>query len=146
MDRDEALKLLRGGEEGIREWNRRRKEGEEAPDFSGAHLIDANLTPMPSEPDKTKRWQFSLRDLFVLMFLVILPIVVFMLAEQLDSLGSFPMLFFASVFMGGGVFGGVVGWLCAGTRRGFWWGYGICGPCFWFCGFVAKEPYEGIIP
>ena len=38
MDRDEALKLLRGGEEGIAEWNRRRAEGEEIP-----RLVDANL-------------------------------------------------------------------------------------------------------
>ena len=31
MDRDQALKLLRGGEDGLAELNRRRKEGEEIP-------------------------------------------------------------------------------------------------------------------
>ena len=43
MDRDEALKLLRGGEEGVAEWNRRRSEGEEIPDLSGADLRGADL-------------------------------------------------------------------------------------------------------
>ena len=48
MDRDEALKLLRGGEEGIREWNQRRDSGVVIPDLSsadlhGADLCDANL-------------------------------------------------------------------------------------------------------
>jgi hypothetical protein len=47
MDRDEALKLLKGGEEGIREWNRRQTIGAN-PDLSGAdhsgdHLNGANL-------------------------------------------------------------------------------------------------------
>ncbi len=36
MDRDEALKLLRGGEDGVKEWNRRRKKGEAIPILSGA--------------------------------------------------------------------------------------------------------------
>jgi hypothetical protein len=43
MDRDEALRLLRGGVEGIAEWNRRRGEGEIIPDLSGANLSGANL-------------------------------------------------------------------------------------------------------
>ena len=48
LDRDEALKLLKGGEEGIREWNQRRASGVEIPDLSsanlhGADLCDANL-------------------------------------------------------------------------------------------------------
>ena len=48
MDRDEALKLLKGGEEGIREWNQRRVSGVEIPDLSSADLhgddlCDANL-------------------------------------------------------------------------------------------------------
>lgn len=48
MDRDEALKLLKGGPEGIREWNERRKAGEEIPsleeaDLSTAYLGKANL-------------------------------------------------------------------------------------------------------
>ena len=41
MDRDEALKLLRGGPHGIKEWNRR--QGEKIPDLSGADLSEANL-------------------------------------------------------------------------------------------------------
>jgi len=43
MDRDDALKLLRGGEDGVREWNRRREGGEQIPDLSGANLSLANL-------------------------------------------------------------------------------------------------------
>ena len=48
MDRDEALKLLNGGEEGIRVWNQRHRAGEAIPDLnsadlSGANLSDANL-------------------------------------------------------------------------------------------------------
>jgi uncharacterized protein YjbI with pentapeptide repeats len=43
MDRDEALTLLRGGPEGIAEWNRRRSAGEEIPDLIGADLIGAHL-------------------------------------------------------------------------------------------------------
>jgi hypothetical protein len=37
MDNDEALRLLKGGEEGVREWNRRRAAVEEIPDFAGAN-------------------------------------------------------------------------------------------------------------
>jgi hypothetical protein len=43
MDRDEALRLLRGGEEGVREWNRRRRAGEAIPDLTGADLHGADL-------------------------------------------------------------------------------------------------------
>jgi Pentapeptide repeats (8 copies) len=43
MDRDEALKLLKGGEEGIREWNDRRRAHEAIPDLSNADLGGANL-------------------------------------------------------------------------------------------------------
>jgi uncharacterized protein YjbI with pentapeptide repeats len=43
MERDEALTLLRGGEEGIAEWNRRRSAGEEIPDLTGANLREAHL-------------------------------------------------------------------------------------------------------
>ncbi len=40
MDREQALKLLRGGTQGIQEWNRMRIEGEaELPDLSGVDLI-----------------------------------------------------------------------------------------------------------
>ena len=44
MDVEEALALLRGGREGIREWNRRRAEGEELPSLSEANLSGANLS------------------------------------------------------------------------------------------------------
>ena len=44
MDRDEALKLLRGGPEGIAEWNQRRTTGEMIPDLSGAILNGTNLS------------------------------------------------------------------------------------------------------
>jgi uncharacterized protein YjbI with pentapeptide repeats len=43
MDRDEALRLLQGGREGIAEWNRRRSAGEEIPDLDGADFIRADL-------------------------------------------------------------------------------------------------------
>src|SRR5262249_31327881 len=48
MDRDEALKLLKGGPEGIAEWNRRRLADEEIPilvgaDLRGADLVEADL-------------------------------------------------------------------------------------------------------
>jgi hypothetical protein len=38
MDRDEALRLLRGGKDGIAEWNRRRQAGAKIPDLTQAHL------------------------------------------------------------------------------------------------------------
>ena len=54
MDRDETLKLLRGGPEGITEWNRRREEGDatlylrygnlSGANLHGADLSDANLS------------------------------------------------------------------------------------------------------
>jgi hypothetical protein len=43
MDRDESLKLLKGGEEGIREWNQRRRADEAIPDLTYADLSEANL-------------------------------------------------------------------------------------------------------
>jgi hypothetical protein len=43
MDRDEAIKLLRGGQDGIAEWNQWRQAEEEMPDLSGADLSGANL-------------------------------------------------------------------------------------------------------
>jgi hypothetical protein len=43
MDRDEALKLLRGGPAGIQEWNRRRESGEDIPDLCRADLGGADL-------------------------------------------------------------------------------------------------------
>jgi hypothetical protein len=44
MNRDEALKLLRGGPEGIAVWNQIRTSGEAVPDLSGANLSGANLS------------------------------------------------------------------------------------------------------
>ncbi len=44
MDREEALKLLRGGQEGVNEWNRRREDGEDIPKLSNADLTRAHLT------------------------------------------------------------------------------------------------------
>jgi hypothetical protein len=43
MDRDEAIKLLKGGQQGIAEWNRRRKAGEGIPDLRNADLSEADL-------------------------------------------------------------------------------------------------------
>jgi hypothetical protein len=44
MDRDEAIKLLNGGKQGIDEWNRRRKAGEGIPYLSEADLRRADLS------------------------------------------------------------------------------------------------------
>jgi uncharacterized protein YjbI with pentapeptide repeats len=44
MDRDEAIKLLKGGEEGIAEWNRRREEDRDIANLRGADLNGANLS------------------------------------------------------------------------------------------------------
>ena len=38
MDCDEAIRLLKGGPDGIREWNQRREQDEEIPDLRGADL------------------------------------------------------------------------------------------------------------
>jgi uncharacterized protein YjbI with pentapeptide repeats len=43
MDRDEAIRLLKGGPDGVREWNERRGRGEGIPDLRGAHLAGARL-------------------------------------------------------------------------------------------------------
>ncbi len=43
MHRDEAMRLLRGGEEGIREWNLRAAGAEGIPDLKNAFLINADL-------------------------------------------------------------------------------------------------------
>jgi hypothetical protein len=44
MNRDEALRLLRGGKEKVEEWNRRREAGEVIPDLAESDLSGANLT------------------------------------------------------------------------------------------------------
>jgi hypothetical protein len=48
MDRDEAIRLLKGGRDGVWEWNERRRRGEEIPDLGeadlrGADLVEAHL-------------------------------------------------------------------------------------------------------
>ena len=43
MNRDEAERLLRGDREGIKEWNRRCKAGEDIPDLTGVDLAGASL-------------------------------------------------------------------------------------------------------
>jgi uncharacterized protein YjbI with pentapeptide repeats len=43
MDRDEAIRLLKGGRDEVREWNQRRERGEDIPDLSGADLRRADL-------------------------------------------------------------------------------------------------------
>jgi hypothetical protein len=48
MDRDKAIRLLKSGPDGVREWNQWREQNEEIPnvsfvDFSGADLRSANL-------------------------------------------------------------------------------------------------------
>ncbi len=44
MDRDEAIKLLKGGADGVAERNRRREAHAAVPDLRGTNLDDANLT------------------------------------------------------------------------------------------------------
>ena len=44
MDKDEAMRLLKGGEEGVKEWDKRRKTGEEIPALESANLCGADLS------------------------------------------------------------------------------------------------------
>jgi hypothetical protein len=44
MDHDEAIKLLKGGQEGIGEWNQRRISGEVIPNLTKANLTKAKLS------------------------------------------------------------------------------------------------------
>jgi hypothetical protein len=43
MNREEALMLLRGGEVGIAEWNRRRADGKKIPELQDMDLSEARL-------------------------------------------------------------------------------------------------------
>lgn len=43
MDREEALALLKGGHDGVAEWNERRSAGEKIPDLSEENLVGLNL-------------------------------------------------------------------------------------------------------
>ena len=63
MDRDEALRLLRGGSEGIEEWNQRRRAGEAIPDLTGADLGEADLTRATLDVTAgEKTWRGSAAD------------------------------------------------------------------------------------
>lgn len=44
MDRNEALELLRGGVDGVAEWNRLKEKGEKIPSLADVDLSDANLS------------------------------------------------------------------------------------------------------
>ena len=63
MDRDEALKLLRGGPEGIAEWNRLRVAGEDISDQSGVSLFNANLSSADLSHANLSGTRLSLADL-----------------------------------------------------------------------------------
>jgi hypothetical protein len=56
MERDEAVRLLTGGREGIREWNERREAGEPIPSLHSANLTKATLHFL-SRPAKSGRLQ-----------------------------------------------------------------------------------------
>jgi hypothetical protein len=58
MDRNEAIRLLRGGRDGVREWNERRERGEEIPDLGEADLFTAAL----SGPDLSRAAPMTLKD------------------------------------------------------------------------------------
>ncbi len=62
MDRDEALRLLQGGREGIAEWNRRRLAGEEVPDLRKADLGRANLSGADLSGANLSEADFRLAD------------------------------------------------------------------------------------
>ena len=63
MDRDEAFKLLKGGEDGIREWNQRRRADEAIPDPSGADLSpEKRTTAIPMTMNLTHGYNHSTRQ------------------------------------------------------------------------------------
>ena len=45
MDRREALKLLRGGEDGVRKWNRQRGEGEDIAALASSTRVTPRFHP-----------------------------------------------------------------------------------------------------
>ncbi len=49
MDRDEALKLLNGGEDGVKAWNRQRADGEKIPNLLGTNLSGRADLPAESQ-------------------------------------------------------------------------------------------------
>ena len=59
MDRDEALRLLKGGPEGVAEWNRRRKAGEGISDLRKADLERGQTSAGPIWP-----WAIMLGTVF----------------------------------------------------------------------------------
>lgn len=54
MDRDEALRLLKGRAEGVKEWNRRREAGEEIPSLEGADFEGADPVAVYLESRKRR--------------------------------------------------------------------------------------------
>ena len=62
MDRDEALRLLRGGEEGVAEWNRLRSEDEEIPDLTGANLTKAGGALRPRAETRSFQKAFEIAN------------------------------------------------------------------------------------
>jgi uncharacterized protein YjbI with pentapeptide repeats len=64
MDRDEAIKLLKGGKEGVAEWNRRRERREQIPDLSGADVRGANLIQANLSGANLHDARLSVADLF----------------------------------------------------------------------------------
>ena len=44
ISRDNALELLRGGKDGVAEWNRRRDQGDTIPNLGGADLTGVRLS------------------------------------------------------------------------------------------------------
>jgi hypothetical protein len=51
MNRDEAIRLLKGGEEGVGEWNRRREDGETIPTLAKASRLHVPVRKMPADID-----------------------------------------------------------------------------------------------
>ena len=57
MDKDEAIELLKGGYDGVKEWNRRRAEGVELPSLRVAILSDAKLSHADFSSGDLRRWK-----------------------------------------------------------------------------------------
>jgi Pentapeptide repeats (8 copies)/TIR domain len=64
VDRDEAIRLLKGGSDGIREWNRRRGQSEQIPHLNEAGLSEADLRVADLRRADLRRAVLSGADLF----------------------------------------------------------------------------------
>jgi hypothetical protein len=64
MNRDEALKLLLVGSDGVREWNRLIEQGEKSPDLCEADLRRADLPGIDLRGVKLCRAKLSRINLF----------------------------------------------------------------------------------